>query len=81
MLPGTTEIYLTDKNGKKSFKTLCSTQYASSERRNLERHIAQAKATPARYSFMDVGTMQIVQVDAETLPDMSDDELLTALGV
>ena len=80
MLPGTTAIYLTDKDGKRHFSTLCSTQYASSERRNLERHIAQAKATPARYSFMDVGTMQIGQVDADVLPAMTDDQLLAELG-
>lgn len=81
MLPGTTQIYLTDKNGKQCFNTLCSTAYASSERRNLERHLAQAKATPARYSFLDVETMRIVQVDADTLPDMTDDEILAELGI
>ena len=80
MLSGTTTIYLTDKNGNKHFNTLCSTVYASSERRNLERHIAQAKATPALYSFMDVATMRIVQIDADTLPDMTDDELLNELN-
>lgn len=81
MLKDTTTIYLTDKTGRKMFNTLCSTQYASSERRNLERHIAQAKATPERYSFLDVETVRIVQVDANPLPDMTDDEILAELGV
>ncbi len=81
MLTGTTTIYLTDKNGKKHFNTLCSTTYASSERRNLERHIAQAKATPERYSFMDVASIRIEQIDAEPLPEMTDDEILAELGV
>lgn len=81
MLAGTTQIFLTDKNGKKHFNTLCSTAYASPERRNLERHIAQAKATPARYSFLDVATMRIEQVDADAVPYMTDDEILAELGV
>lgn len=79
MLPNTTQIYITDKNDKRHFNTLCSTAYASSERRNLERHIAQAKATPDRYSFLDVATMRIVQFDAEPVLNMTDDEILSAL--
>jgi len=82
-MSASTQLWITDKTGRKMFNTLCSTQYASSERRNLERHIAQARATPTRYSFMDVATAHIVQVDSEPVQDiaMTDDELLTALGV
>lgn len=81
MLANTTQIYLTDKNGYVGFKTLCPTVYAASERRNLERHIMQARATPARYSFLDVASVRVVQVDANAMPDsMTDDEILTALG-
>lgn len=79
MLPGTTKIYLTDKTGRKIFNTLCSTQYASSERRNLERHIMQAKATPSRYSFLDVATIHIEQIDADAFT-ASDDALLAELN-
>lgn len=64
MLPNTTQLYITDKNGVSHFRTICSTQFASSERRNLQRHIDQAKATPLRYSFLDVESLRIVEVAA-----------------
>lgn len=84
MLPGTTQIYITDKTGKESFKTLCSAAYVSSERRNLQGHLNAAAKNPKAYGFIDLATARIVQVDANVLldiPDMTDDELLTELGV
>lgn len=72
------QIWITDKNGGKHFNTVCSEVYLAPERRNLERHIAQAAKYPAQYKFLDLATARIV-TDADCA--MSDDELLAALGV
>lgn len=81
MIKGTSQLWITDKTGRESFKTLCSTAYASSERRNLQGHINAAAKNPKAYGFLDVATARIVQVDADALPDTSDDEILQELGV
>lgn len=81
MLACTSTLYITDKTGRESFKTLCSTQYASSERRNLQGHINAAIKNPKAYRFLDIATARIVQVDADILPVMTDDEILAELGV
>lgn len=79
MLPNTTKVYITDKNDKRHFNTLCSTDYYMSEYRNMERHLKQANATPDRYSFLDVATAKIVVEHSE--PQLTDDELLKELGI
>ena len=85
-LKNTSEVYITDKTGDKFFKTLCSTQYSSSEVHNMNCHINQAKQYPDHYKFLDIATA-VVKCDAygeqdEPLDfDMSDDELLELLGV
>lgn len=71
MLAGTSQLYITDKNGKESFKVLCATQYASSERRNLQGHINAAIKNPKAYGFLDIATARIVQVDVDTLLEIS----------
>lgn len=84
MLVKTSAVYITDKSGKRFFNTLCSTEYASSEIRNLERKLEQAKQIPELYRFLDIATARIVQdgiakVSAEENADMTIDELLAAL--
>ena len=60
MLTETIQVYITDKTGKKYFKTLCGTAYAQSEVRNMQRHLDQANAHPAAYKFLDVASATIV---------------------
>tara|TARA_R110000851_G_scaffold327085_2_gene496282 strand:+ start:238 stop:441 length:204 start_codon:yes stop_codon:yes gene_type:complete len=60
MLTNTTELYITDKNGKTMFKTLCSTDYYTSEERNLKIKLVEAKNNPEAYYFIDLPTAEIV---------------------
>ena len=80
MLAGTSKVYILDKTGKVSFNTLCSTQYASSEVKNLELKLKQARQYPEAFKFLDIESARVVQEDAEALPEMTDDELLEALA-
>ena len=77
MLQGTTELWITDKTGKESFKTLCSTEYHTSELRNLQQHVDYAKKRPELYNFLDVNSMEIVVRHADE--QKSDEELLAEL--
>ncbi len=80
----TTQVYITDKTGKKFFNTLCSEQYHMSEVRNLTKKIEQAKAQPDHYKFLDLETA-VVMKDGSPLfshfDDMTDSQLLAELGV
>jgi hypothetical protein len=60
-----TELWITDKTGQKMFKTTCSTQYKSSEERNLVRHIEQACKYPDQYKFLDIDSVRIEQRNYE----------------
>ena len=87
MLAGTTKVYITDNSGNKFFNTLCGEDYAMSEVRNLNKKLDQARKYPEQFKFLDVETAKVVtegkcgdyfsQIDF----NMSDDELLAALGV
>lgn len=57
----TTYLYITDKTGKKFFRTTCGTAYKESERRNLQRHLAAAECYPENYKFLDLATAKIVE--------------------
>lgn len=75
-------VYITDKTGKKMFDTMASPMSINSEVKNLIRHIENAHKYPTQYKFMDIATAQVM-VDGEPYgaqSDMSDDELLAALG-
>jgi hypothetical protein len=75
-------IYLTDANGKKHWNTEVTAVFSSGERANFERRLANAKA--GRYPFVDAASARIVEElsDYDKLDDdMSDDELLAALGL
>lgn len=83
----TSTVYITDKTGKKFFNTLCSTAYAMSEVRNLNKKLDEAKQYPQIYKFLDIETAKVI-CDGECgdyLPkvdfNMSDEELLKSLGV
>lgn len=80
-LHGESYIYITDKNGKKLWNTSVSTRYAFSERKNLEQHLKNAEKHPQLYKFLDLPTAKIVQIDGESLPEMTDEELLKELGL
>ena len=58
----TTYLYITDKTGMRFFRTTCATEYKDSERRNLERHLNNAKKQPEAYKFLDIVTARIVEV-------------------
>jgi len=76
-------VYITDKTGKKMFDTMASPMSINSEIKNLTRHIENAHKYPSQYKFMDIATAQVM-VDGEPCGaqnNMSDDELLAALGV
>ncbi len=59
MLVETSNVYITDKSGKKFFNTLCSKLYADSEIRNLHRKLIEAEKYPSAYSFLDIATAEI----------------------
>lgn len=58
----TTFLYITDKNVGKLFRTTCSTAYKASEIRNLQHHLDNAKKYPKSYTFLDLPTAHIVEV-------------------
>jgi hypothetical protein len=61
-MPTTTaQLCITDKTNKKFYKVLCSQQYKSSEHRNLQRHLDNAKQYPDAYTFLDVETAHIIE--------------------
>ena len=62
MMKQITYLYITDKTGMRFFRTTCATEYKDSERRNLERHLNNAKIHPEAYNFVDIKTAKIVEV-------------------
>lgn len=76
-------IYLTDKTGKRFFKTSIASSWAQGELRTLNRHLMLAKKGVKGYAFIDAETARLVQEpdkwDNQT-PELTDDELLSALA-
>ena len=56
----TTTLYITDKSGDKLFKTICSTEFYTSEERNLNRKLKEVIDYPEMYGFIDMFTARIV---------------------
>lgn len=76
-------IYITDKSGRKMWNTTASPMSTMSEIKNLQRHLKAAAKYPEHYKTLDLDTAVIMldgSVYGEALT-MTDDELLTALGV
>ena len=71
------EVCISDKTGKKSFVCIASPMSTHSEIKNLTHHMNNAKKNPSQYKFLDVASM-FIMVDSQ--PNMTDDELLAALG-
>lgn len=63
-MKNTTNVYITDKNNGKHFNTICSSDYAMSEVRNLERKLSQARECSESFHFLDIDTAEVV-VDGE----------------
>ena len=60
MMTPTTTLYITDKSGRKLFKTICSTEFYTSEERNLRRKLEEAMEYPEIYGLIDIATARIV---------------------
>ena len=69
------KMYITDKMGLQHFRTDVTAGYASGERNNLKRHLANAQA--GKYAFIDAETARMIEVVDEG--EMSADEILDAL--
>lgn len=77
-----TQVYITDKTGKRFFNTNCSVEYKQPEIRNLQRHLDQAKKYPQHYHFLDIPTARIVDESAGDIDfNMPDEQLLKELGL
>lgn len=77
-----TQVYITDKTGKRFFNTNCSVAFKEPEIRNLQRHLDQSAKYPAQYKFLDIPTARIVDESAGDIDfNMSDEQLLKELGV
>jgi hypothetical protein len=53
------KVYITDKSNKKYFVEITGELFIDSSKRDLERHLAQAKVNPIAYSFLDLETAKI----------------------
>lgn len=76
-------IYITDKSGCKMWNTTASPMSTMSEIRNLQGHLKAAAKHPAAYPNLDLPSA-VIMLDGEPYENpftMSDNELLTALGV
>ncbi len=76
-------IYITDKSGRKMWNTTASPMSTMSEIKNMQRHLTAAAKHPEHYRNLDLATAVIMldgTVYGEALT-MTDEELLTALGV
>lgn len=58
----TSEVYMTDKTGKKFFVNICATQYADSAVRDLHRKLVEAERNPKLYYFLDIPSLTIVTI-------------------
>lgn len=74
-------IHITDKSCKVMFNTTACPTGTMSEIRNLKRHIAQAKANPEHYKFLDVATA-VVMLDGVVYsePELSADDIDSMLA-
>lgn len=76
-------IYITDKSGRKMWNTTASPMSTMSEIKNMQRHLTAAAKHPEHYRNLDLATA-VIMLDGEPYENpftMSDDDLLTALGV
>lgn len=71
------EMYITDKSGKRFWRTNVDSQYASGERANLKRHLSYIKDGRKGYESFDSASAKIVEIGEEC--DLSDDDLLAEL--
>jgi hypothetical protein len=77
------DIYITDASGKKFWCTSVAADYAQGERNNMRKRLALIQSGAKTFAFADAATARIVE-ELETGEDadtMTDDELLTALGL
>lgn len=74
-MSNTVELYITDKTGKKFFKTSCGAGYSSGELHNLQIHLKYARLHPKHYAFLDIDTARVVNGDESTL-DMSPEAMM-----
>lgn len=52
--------YITDVTGEKRFKEIFSEENLESVKRDLERHLFNAKKYPHIYHFLDIETAKII---------------------
>ena len=76
-------VYITDKTGKKFFNNISSPMATIGAIRDLSRHIENSKKYPAQYHFLDIPTAQVMVngVPYGYENNMSADELLAELGM
>lgn len=55
----TATVYITDKSGKRFFVEITGEAWIDSSKRDLKRHLENAKKHPALYSFLDLETAKI----------------------
>ena len=82
-LPGTIDIYITDKNGGKHWNTNVGAAYASGERHNLQRHLAMIKSGHKAYANVNVDRETariVVEVSGDPGIDLSPEAIMTWLA-
>jgi hypothetical protein len=55
----TAKVYITDKSNKKYFVEITGELFINSSKRDLQRHLENAKLNPKAYSFLDLETAKI----------------------
>ncbi len=76
-------IHITDKTGKVMFNTVASPMSTMSEIKNMKQKLAQAKALPAQYHFLDIDSAVIMldgSVYSEQESILSDDDIDSMLA-
>lgn len=66
-------VYLTDKSGKKFFNTVASPMSTESEVRNLKRQLENAKMYPDMYKFLDISTAKVMVNEEQVYPIIAQD--------
>ncbi len=55
----TVKVFITDKSGKKFFVEITGENFINSSKRDLQRHLDNAKLNPTLYAFLDLETAKI----------------------
>jgi len=55
----TAKVYITDKSNKRFFVEITGEAFIESSKRDLQRHLEQAKVNPERYTFLDLESAKI----------------------